>query len=268
MELALPDYTIRYETWHCDDVRLPESKDVYAVKPDTTFLQSLNEIQLQPIGVIETKAGCFLGYGRRRLLAVRSLNAGELLAEDGTIINHKRNGEIDVMIISIDEIDSIAEALSLIENHHRSPNPISDYMAIATMLKNKMDYKAIAKRLGVDTNTVRALDQHWSRVPAWTLEAVLDGKVAPSTAEAIGKVGPEAQKRLKKVLSKEKKITAKMVKEERQAIQQETMSQMAPLMQFDEPRDFFSRDEVLQIRQIALEHNCEPVLAFIDGLLA
>lgn len=254
--LTVDNIRKKTEVWFVMDERLPTNDKIVRTPPDDDFLNSIAEVQLQPIGIcFNDQEGWKLGFGRKRILAIRKLY------DEGT-----HDGMIDVTIF-YGLSPSDAEILSLIENNHRSVNEIGDYSVISNMLKQGMDYKQIAHSIGIPLGTVKAIDRKWANVPKWAVDACLDGEIAPSTALEIGKVKPDTQKVLKKELNDEGKLSAKRVKDEKKAIQNDTLVAMSPGLGFSQ-RDFYSRAELEEVRKILASGTKAKALEYIDSLLA
>jgi len=234
---------IQNETWVLDDDRLPESKDVKRTPPDDAFMESIKEVQLEPVGIGYNKTdGYFLMFGRRRLLALRDL------FERGEVKN-----EIDIRIFQ-DITKGDAARFTLIENAQRSNNPISDAIVIDNILKSDPNttYKTVAESIGKSVTYVKKIYEKYGGCPKWTLTAILDGKMAISTAFALGKLGKDTQAELKKQFNKNGKLTGAEVHDSRRAMQVASYAELIPqsMYNMDVKRNEFTRAELEQIRSL------------------
>ena len=234
---------IQNETWALDDDRLPESKDVKRTPPDDAFMESIKEVQLEPVGIGYNKTdGYFLMFGRMRLLALRDL------FERGEVKN-----EIDVRIFN-NISDGDAARYALIENAQRSDNPISDAIAIDNILKSdpSATYKTIAESIGKPVTYVKKTYEKYGKCLEWTLTAILEGKMAISTAFALGKLGKDTQEQLKKQFKKNGKLTGAEVHDSRRAMQVASYAELIPqsMYNMDVKRNEFTRAELEQVRSL------------------
>ena len=234
---------IQNGTWALNDNRLPANTDIKRTPPDDAFMESIKEIQLEPIGIGQNNAdGYFLMFGRKRLLALRDLY------ERGMVKN-----EVDVRIF-YDISKGDAARYALIENAQRSDNPISDAIAIDDILKSDPNatYKTIAESIGKSVTYIKKTYEKYGGCPKWTLVAILDGKMAISTAFALGKLGKDTQVELKKQFKKTGKLTGAEVHDSRRAMQVASYAQLIPqsMYQMDIKRDQFTRGELEQIHSL------------------
>jgi len=236
-----------FETWDCNDNRLPVSKELHREPPSWDFIQSLNEFQISPIGVIKQGKNYHMVWGRKRLLAARIGN--ETVDDVGVPYHH---GQIDVLVITgIDPNDRAK--WSALENTMRSDNPISLYEDMMNYFKHDKDatYKSVAVALGTTAGHLKALDKKFAKAPKWALNAALRGEIALSTVAAVAQMKPEIQEECKKDFQTDKKLTAGDVKEKKRFIQEEVYKDLMPALGLDvkQPRQFFTRDELIAVDQ-------------------
>ena len=234
---------IQNETWALNDDRLPASTDIKRTPPDDAFMESIKEIQLEPIGIGQNNADeYFLMFGRKRLLALRDLY------KRGMVEN-----EVDVRIF-YDISKGDAARYALIENAQRSDNPISDAIAIDDILKSDPNatYKTIAESIGKSVTYIKKTYEKYGGCPKWTLVAILDGKMAISTAFALGKRGKDTQAELKKQFKKTGKLTGADVNAARRVAQTASYAQLMSksMYEMDVKRNEFTRAELEQINSL------------------
>lgn len=246
------------EVWSVDDPRLPKNEYIIREPPKPDFIESVAKVQLQPIGIAHKDDDWSLAFGRKRLLALRKAK------EDGL-----SDGFVDVVIFhGLGPYDS--DVFALWENNQRTSNEVSDYVAIKNLLLSGLNYKEIAKDLGLPVNSIKALDKNWARVPRWAVDACLAGKINTNTAKEVGKVkGKERQNLLQKVLKEEGKLSTNRVRETKRAIQQEIVAKLTPSMGFDvQERDMFTRIELKTILELVKNKTKKEAIAYIEELLA
>jgi hypothetical protein len=233
-----------FETWHCNDERLPETKELAGPPPAESMLETLQYIQEQPIGIVKHGKNYIFIWGRRRLKAIRQL-----------FEENKHDGSIDILVITgIDPNDY--GKLAIIENQQRSPNEISAWETIRAMLYAKPvdnvapTYKTISDYLQMSIGEIKALERKWGKVPVWASNAVVKGIVAPTTAILIGKLDKSLQDECKETLRTEKKLSFANVKEKKQFVQIASYAQMMPQLQIAVQRDYYSREELQQLADL------------------
>ena len=235
---------IPHEIWALNDDRLPRNSELKRTKPDETFIDSVKTFgQLQPIGIGYNRAdGYMFIFGRKRLLALRDL------FEQGL-------GPNKVKVYFYDGISKreVAE-LTLIENAQRSDNPIADALAIDDILRSDSGatFKSIAETIGKTVTYVKKAYEHYMSCPKWTLLAVLDNKMAITTAFAVSKLGKDTQEQLKKQFKKNGKLTGAEVHDSRRAMQVASYAELIPqsIYNMDVKRNKFTRAELEQIRSL------------------
>ena len=202
------------EYWDFDDKRFPLTVD--REPPSKAFCDSMKERQLQPIGMGHNKTdGWFILWGRKRLLACQA-------------------NKQPVMVIPIKNVSpEDAAKYSAYENMQRSGNPISDFIAIKTLLaKPGATYETVAKSLGIPVTKVKVLEKDWHKVPDWILKEVQEGNIAPSTAKKLGSAKPSIVKKLQKGYDPEVGITMSMVEQTTNV----TLAELMPEMLKESPK--------------------------------
>jgi len=248
--------------WDCDDERLPLSRDLIRTPPDMAFIQSMIDPgQLEPILVCFDIGSFFLAFGRRRLLAARYIKANNLGA-----------GKILVRVVEASQNDVVL--FGLIENAQRNANGISDYVAIKTLLKRDKTatYKSIAKAICKTEAYVKTIDRKYAKVPDWTLEATLQGKIAETTAILVGSFRPAEQRRCRDILKEKEKLTHEEAQGIRRFIQKEAVASMMPSLGLTSAtptkQAFFPRGDIDKIAEL-LEAKKYPVAKrFVVQLLS
>jgi ParB-like chromosome segregation protein Spo0J len=251
---------LKEELWQCDDPRFPKTEDIVRVMPDVQFLESIAGVgQLQPIMMCHDLTGggdWHIGFGRKRLLAIRNLQAANL-----------HDGKVRVTIgenISPDD----AEIISLIENAQRNHNKMGDHATIRGMLRKGRTFEEIAKAIGKPTSYIKQIDKEFSSVPTWAVNAVLSNKITLATAVGVGKLGPTMQKELKQEFNKGDKLTEHQVVAKRQFVQNNATAQVMPVMNIPKKREWFSREEVSSIVILLKSGQTEQALEVCNRLLA
>lgn len=195
-EIKLDKYP--FELWHCDDERLPTNKEMDRIAPDQDFLKTVvgNGILQPPMMCCNEHEGWFIAFGRKRLMAVRSLYNDNLC--DGYLYIRVGVG------ISKEE----AHYLSIIENAQRSGNPLSDFAAIKAIMvdDNTATYKSIAGVIGKPVTYVKGTAEKYALVPDWAIKAALDDKIATSVLEALGSAPKDHQKKAQTYFNENKKL--------------------------------------------------------------
>ena len=254
--------TVNTVIWHCNDKRLPLNKDIKGPPPTENMLETLQEIQLHEVGVVQKGKQFFFRWGTRRLKAIRQL------FEEG-----KHNGDIRILLLTgIDPEDS--KRLSLIENDQRSPNEVNTWQIIREMLYakpvdgNAPTYKSISDYTGITIGEIKALERKWGTVPVWSINAVARGDIAPSTAIAVGKLSRELQKECKTQLETTKKLSAVTVKAKREFVRTEAYGAMIPGLNLPVVRDYYTRQEVEAIQSYLATNRFDDVKIYVDNLLS
>jgi hypothetical protein len=254
--LSVGNIQVEEEVWGVYDNRLPDNVQITRTPPDDAFLESINEVQLQPIGIGIVDDQIQLLFGRKRLLALRMLSEKQEV---------ERSIRVNIFY-GLSSSDSYI--ISLLENNQRSSNEISDYESVRYFLHEGLNYKEIAKATGMTVGTIKALDRKWADVPQWAVQGCLDGKIAPSTAIEVGRVGTDVQKTLKKEYNKEGKLSGTRVKEEKRFIQQEQLATMSDSLGLNVTvRDFYSRAELKDVLKIVKSQSKAKAVEYIQSLL-
>jgi ParB-like chromosome segregation protein Spo0J len=259
------------DVMHCYDDRLPKNEDLMRVPPEASFISDIIEHgQLQPILMCHNDTdGWFIGFGRRRLMAIRA--AYEMVDDAG---QHLHDG---MVLVRIGEglTKNDAAIFSLTENAQREANPISDYLAIRQLLFSKevTSYEQIAQMLHMTKAYVKTADEKFARVPTWALEGVLNGTIALSTAIGIGKFQAPRQKEVKKIFKDKGKITGGDLVDIRRAMQADSTAQVTSLpgtaaQAPDGLRQYFNRDELLEIKGLLENGAYVPAKKILAALLA
>jgi ParB-like chromosome segregation protein Spo0J len=241
------------EFWDCQDKRFPSDKELQSTPPTESMLLSLQEIQLQPVGVIKKGKDFYFVWGRRRLAAIRQLQAEE-----------KHGGVVEVLVMQGIDPSEVGR-LALLENSVRSSNEVNTYSILYEMIKAQLKsggdlgqiYKDTAKETGMTIGEIKAIEKKWHKVPTWSVNAVLRGEIAPSTAKAIGKLSDTLQKECKEELKTNGALSTATVEAKRRFVQTQVYSSMQASLGMNIPatRDFFSRKEVEEIlRLLPNEH--------------
>jgi hypothetical protein len=253
------------EIWDCQDKRFPLNKDLQSTPPTESMLLSLQEIQLQPVGVIKKGKDFFFVWGRRRLAAIRQLQAEE-----------KHSGQIEVVVLSGIDPSEVGR-LALIENSVRSNNEVNTYSILHDMIRDQMKtggdlsqiYKDTAKATGLTIGEIKAIEKKWCKVPTWSVNAVLRGEIAPSTAKAIGRLSETQQKECKEDLRVNKSLSTSTVEAKRRFVQTAVYSEMQSALGLNIPatRDFYTREELQHIRDLFKNAGLDETLLYVDKLL-
>lgn len=202
--------------WKPFDERLPKKVD--REPPTNAFIESIRDIQLQPIGVgWNEKEGYFLMYGRKRLLAVRTL------AENPEYKDIKIRVELFKGITKADALQ-----YTVIENQHRSGNELTDYLSIKKMLRTPTlgTYDLIAEQLGLSVSIIRAIDQKYSNIPEWAIKAAVKGSIALGTAKKIGALKPDTQEKVHEEFKKNGELTFNQVAQTQKAVYTNIMPEL------------------------------------------
>jgi hypothetical protein len=198
------------KNWALDDSRLPTNENLKRTPPDEAFLESIKEVQLQPIGMGHKEDGTWtLMFGRKRLLALRML--------------YERGEGKNCIWVSIFEPvtqDQISY-FTLQENNFRSPNPISDALAIIEIMErdHNITPSELGNKIGMTATEVKKTYNEFGMYPKWILTGFLEGTIALSTGRKFIHLGKDVQASLKKKFNKEKKLTGTMVDEARRIMQ-------------------------------------------------
>ena len=258
------------DIWHCNDERFPKTEDIMRTPPEASFVCNIiKHGQLQHVLMCHNdQDGWFMGFGRRRLLAIRE--AFETLDEQGIPLH---DGSV---LVRIGEglTKNDGHIFALIENAQRNGNPISDYIAIRELLlmPGTKTYKEIAEQLNVTVSYVKQADEKFAKVPTWALEGALNDTIALSTAISIGKFSSPKQREVKKIFTKNGKLTGGDVKEMNRAIRKDMVVQVSNLPGMvatpdEEKRQFFNRDELVVIEKALKKGDYPHAKALLTALL-
>jgi len=251
-KIDLDGYVV--ERWKLDDKRLPLKADIVRTPPSADFIASMrNYMQLYPIMMCHnTVDGWFLAFGNKRLLALWTLQE-----ENPEKFSH--------VLVRIAEGITKEEGhfISMIENAQRSDNAIHAYEAIRYILVSDKtsDFKSIAAKIQMPVTYVKSTAEKYGRIPDWALRAALDGKIAETTALAIGKFTKGVQVECKKELEVNGKLPLSVAKEKKRFIQKNIVATMAPAMGFVSPtgnRKAFYPVKVLDELKVLLDAGKYP----------
>lgn len=137
---------------------------------------------LQPVKAIAMGDGRYhLVWGQRRVLAARKAGLTEIPA----ILE-----EVDLVLASERSIEQ------LVENLHRADlNPIDRAQAMRAVVDSGISQADLARNLGIGASTV-ANDLRLLETAPGLQELVLEGKLTPAHAKALGGLEPEDQEEL------------------------------------------------------------------------
>lgn len=164
---------------------------------DNGMVESLRRFgMLCPVGVHDRKSapGPPSPYrvldGARRIIAARHL---------GTVLDQETMERLrldPVSVVFVPRNYSSTEALTLIANYQRSPNPIRDFLALETALKRPgATPRKIARELGLDERDLGRLAKLLS-LNEILRQAFIDGEIAPGIASRIAKMSQDRQTRI------------------------------------------------------------------------
>lgn len=253
-------YNFVSDIWQLNDPRLPTNDLITRVVPEADFIASMAEGQLHPITMGCTPEGEWrLIAGRRRLLAKR------ILAE--------ANGDNTIWVAVVEGVSHVEmDSLALQENAHRSSNPISDYLAIREILQTDRNatYKTIAAQIHATAAYVKCADLKFAEVPKWALEAVLDSKMAETTAIAVGKLNKVRQKEAQQIIKETGKLPMSAIKTMKRAVQNSATASMMSLpgVQSTNKRQFFARTELEELSVLLEKSAYSNAKKLLAGLLS
>jgi hypothetical protein len=239
--------------WSIDDPRLPAK--IYRGTPDAAFLEDMRtHPQRQPVVCVQCYEDglWYFPIGNKRLLTLRLLNE-EKPGEYGQIWVAWTVGLSKVEI----------QELTLLDNINRSANPITDYMAVRTLLGEQkpdgqlMSYRDIADHLSLPISRIKEMDQKFAYVPEWALNAILDDKCTVGTAIAIGRLSTANQDKCKEIFYKKNKIVSSDVDALRHAAKVDMTASTIQLAGLNtaQPKEFYARDEIENL--LTLFVQCE-----------
>lgn len=149
---------------------------------------------LQPILLIEKPGGGYIvGAGRNR------------------IVNAHAAGLTTIRAITFPAGYVTAESLTLVENEHRSPNPIGEALAIQDLIHQQASPAEIAELMGIDPDAIHARLHLLNLIPA-LLEALKENRLSATIAARLASLSSEVQEACARVLAETGKLTAGDVK--------------------------------------------------------
>ena len=246
-KIDLEEYIV--EGWKLDDERLPVNEKIVRVPPTTDFVASMRTYkQLYPILMCHNEQdGWFLGFGSKRLLALRILNKEDPI-------------KFEKVWVRIAEGVTREEGriFSMIENAQRSENAINAFEVIQYILKTDKNatYKSIAEKIHMPVTYVKTIALKYGKIPDWTLRAALDGKIVEATAIKIGSFAKGTQVECKKEFEASGKLSLKVAQDKKRVIQKNIVAKMSPAMGFMAPtnkRQPFYPVKVLDELKVLLE---------------
>lgn len=202
---------------------LPPNSELIGPEPDRRLVESIWTLgQLEPLIVSEGVTGYLVHSGRRRLKALR--RCLDRAGEDGELA--ERFGVARVTILANPE--DVDGYLDLAANQ-RKANPVSDLAAIELVLTSLYggegaffggsatddQLKAVARATGLPVALVRKRYQ-LRLLPPVLKDALGQGQLTVSVAEAVARLGPEAQDSAVAAYLEHGKLTAADLKAARQ----------------------------------------------------
>ena len=261
-KIDLEEYVV--ESWDLDDDRLPVNEDIIRTPPSADFIASMrNYKQLYPILMCHNKKdGWFIGFGNKRLLALR-------------ILQEEDPDKFKTIFVRIGEDIARDEAyhMSLIENAQRSGNDIHAYKAIEYLLKSdkKATYKSIAQKIHMPTAFVKATVLKYGRIPEWCVQAALDGKIAETTIVAVGKFKKNIQEECRKEYEASGKLPLSVAKDKKKFIQTNIVAKMSPAMGFAVPtsnrKQFYPLKDLEELKKLLDAKKYKQAVQKLEELL-
>lgn len=189
---------------------LPPDEALEGDAPSKEFIESIKHRLLQPIVVKRTANGLEIAAGRRRIRAARKLNWESIPA------------------FVIDEDGDPTPLISLIENHQRSENPISDLHALQALFNGGMDEDQIVAVTGIPKVTIRRIMRISALIPE-LYAAALAGRIKTNIAVHAARLPERLQRMLIPMMDADKHKRLKMhhVEEIRRTHQQKAMASLA-----------------------------------------
>jgi hypothetical protein len=198
-------------------------EQIERIPPSADFVESIREYgQLQSILMCYNDSeGWFLVDGAQRLLAIRSLWEQD---NDWKIAVTEALG-----IYSND-----TQIISMIINAQRKDNPLHEFATIKRIMVSDRTatYKSIALQIHKPVTYVKSTFETYGRIPQWALDALVDGKIAETTAIKIGKFTKGIQEECRKEYEENGKLSLKEAANKRRLVQRNIIAKMSPAMGF------------------------------------
>lgn len=186
-EALVPDVKAKYQFVGAAD--LPQADEIDRPAPSKNFIESVRARQIHPIVLIEHADRYEIVAGRSRVLAC---HYGDMTGLWALVY---QPGEINASLIAV------------AENHHRSPNPVSDYHAISHLLETA-SIEQVAASLNLPLKVVVAAHRLSHLCPE-LLEAVLSSEIAVGVGVAIAAKPQRVQQRIVEAMHAGERITGK-----------------------------------------------------------
>jgi ParB/RepB/Spo0J family partition protein len=240
------------EVWANDDPRFPADEQMMRVPPEKQFLESVRKHGIiQPIcmGLLPT-GEWVMAFGRKRLMAARQVG-------------------VDVRVQWAEMDEDEVNVLCLVENAQRAGNPISDYVAIKTLLFKNRTYKEIAEMIGKPITYVKTADKTYANVPQWSITAALEGKMALTVVESIGKLSKSQQEEAHQIFQTKGALAASAIDQMKRFQVQAFSIQMAQPIAgaVQQKKPFVSRNEVQKAYDLLIGGNKKQGLALLEKIL-
>ena len=206
--------------------------------------------------------GWFLCDGAKRILALREIQENT----EGASWTVKVQA-----VIGITSNDGAT--ISMLMNAQRSDNPIHMFAVIKRILENDHNstYKTIAQTIHKPVAYVKQTFIKYGKIPDWTLSAVLDGKIATTTALTIGSFSKGVQAQCEQEFLDKGKLSLKQAAEKRRVIQTGMVAKMSPGLgmahQDTTHKPFFPRKVLLDLQNLLKADNTTMAKKMLEELL-
>ena len=265
MNIDISKYPI--ENWDCYDERLPQSKDFLRSPAEPEFVATIRDwSQLVPVLMgFNDQEGWFLCDGAKRILAIREIreNTEGVAPESWTV-------KVQA-VLGITSNDG--DIISMLINAQRSDNPIHMFAVIKHILETdkSANYKSIAETIHRPVAYVKQTFMKFGNIPDWTLAAVLDGKIATTTALAVGSFAKGVQAQCKEEFEEKGKLSLKDAANKRKVVQAGMVAKMAPGLgmtkQDANVKPFFPRKVLIDMQTLLDAGQVDQVKKMLKNLL-
>jgi ParB/RepB/Spo0J family partition protein len=221
------------------DVRLdalPPDAHLLGDPPPRDLVKSIATLRclLQPVVLVAEQGGTYVvGDGRRRIKAAREVGLETVAA----------------LVFPPGSLSP--DAVTLIGNNMRAPNPVSDYQAIATLLASGADEAAISAATGLTAQEIRARLRLETLIPPLKA-ALLRGDLRASVAGEAARLQAHQQETLAARLAGGEKVTLAEVRAARQVTREEAVAAL-PAALFGTPPAEEARPWRAEVGRLLLE---------------
>lgn len=253
-EMSLfPDEPPVYRDIPTDEIdKLVPGVSEYAIDPDAGMIESVRVFGvLNPILLIENKNGKTMtcAAGRRRVKAAKIAGRSTIPAR------------------VFPWGWTLSGVITLVENEHRSRNPLAEWKAIEELVQADYTIEEIVNRTKVSIVHVEKL-LTLRKMASELLEGFKSAKIKPSVAMEAAKQKPKVQKRLVKRFKANGRLRMQDIDEERRAVKAEAVGALPDDLFDDRLKDWKTIvTETLETLKERIKETAPPeVLNQIDML--